>query len=76
MKNNHNQGTSTGYDETTIEVDDRSDETEQEPASETKPSTSCPECGGQIVCDEDHGESEYEECSLLYMDYLVSESNS
>lgn len=51
--------------ESTIEFTDRPDEIEHESASETDPSTTCPECAGQIIHDEDHGETACEECGLV-----------
>lgn len=54
--------------ESTIEFSDRSTEIEHEPASETNTSTSCPECGGQIIRDEDHGETACEDCGLILND--------
>lgn len=54
--------------ETSIEFGDRTDEIEPESVSETKPSTACPECGGQIIRDEDHGERACEECGLVIAD--------
>jgi transcription initiation factor TFIIB len=54
--------------ESTIEFGDRPTETEHESASEIDPSTSCPECGGQIIRDEDHGETACEDCGLVLDD--------
>jgi transcription initiation factor TFIIB len=52
----------------TSEFGNRSTEFRHESASETNPSTSCPECGGQIIRDEDHGETACEDCGLVLDD--------
>jgi transcription initiation factor TFIIB len=39
--------------------------TEQEEAEETSEGLSCPECGGQVINDETHGESVCAECGLV-----------
>jgi transcription initiation factor TFIIB len=54
--------------DSTIEFGDEPTETEHESASEIDPSTSCPECGGQIIRDEDHGETVCEDCGLVLDD--------
>ena len=51
--------------EISFKSDDRSKETEQEPAVKPESITSCPECGGQIIRDEDHGETACEDCGLV-----------
>ncbi|MFC6906893.1 transcription initiation factor IIB [Halalkalicoccus tibetensis] len=43
--------------------DDRTDEQTQASASQSV--SSCPECGGQIVSDDEHGEDACEECGLV-----------
>lgn len=43
--------------------DDRTDEQTQAPASQSI--ASCPECGGRIVSDDEHGEKACEECGLI-----------
>ena len=40
-------------------------ERERGSATEAETSSSCPECGGQIIPDEDHGEMACEECGLV-----------
>lgn len=54
-----------------IERDDRSDEIEEEPSSETASSASCPECKGQIIPDENHGERTCKECGLILDDEVL-----
>lgn len=51
--------------EISLESGGRSDEVEQESAARDELATSCPECGGQIIRDEDHGETACEECGLV-----------
>jgi transcription initiation factor TFIIB len=51
--------------ESTIEFDDQRDKSEHESASGTDVPTSCPECGGQTIHDEDHGETACRECGLV-----------
>jgi transcription initiation factor TFIIB len=48
-----------------IDFGDRSDESEHEPASETEQFSSCPECGGQVIHDEEHGETACKDCGLV-----------
>ena len=57
--------------ETSTTVSDQSDEIEDRLAAETEPSTSCPECGGPLIRDENHGETVCEDCGLVLDDEVL-----
>ncbi|MBV0926006.1 transcription initiation factor IIB 2 [Halomicroarcula limicola] len=49
----------------------RSDIEEQRADTEPQPPSSCPECDGQVVHDEEHGETTCEECGLVLDDISI-----
>jgi transcription initiation factor TFIIB len=58
--------------DSTIEFGNQHEETKHESTSETD--QSCPECEGQIIHDEDHGETACKECGLVIDNKTVDHS--